>query len=155
VAQDDVPKNETDDNGVLRLPIRERNYRDIGESRNLQSKKNGLSLNEIRQVYFEITGDDILGKQVADQVADELGRSGRFTVTTDKESADAALKLYVRHESDTDEPDEKTVAVIVRLVNAKGFVVYPNRKGISGWKYVDTIRKLPLRVAADLVNAKK
>jgi hypothetical protein len=155
VAQDDVPKNETDDNGVLRLPIRERNYRDIGESRNLQSKKNGLSLNEIRQVYFEITGDDILGKQVADQVADELGRSGRFTVTTDKESADAALKLYVRHESDTDEPDEKTVAVIVRLVNAKGFVVYPNRKGISGWKYVGTIRKLPLRVAADLVNAKK
>jgi hypothetical protein len=155
VAQDDLPKNETDDNGVLRLPIRERNYRDIGESRNLQSKRNGLSLNEIKHIYFEITGDEILGKQIAEQVADEIGKSSRFTVTTDKDIADAALKLYVRHESDTDEPDEKTVAVIVRLVNAKGFVVYPNRKGISGWKYVGTIRKLPLRVAADLMNAKQ
>ena len=158
----DVRKDETDDNGVLRLPMRDSNQKSPefranrrdevrGDRRNLS----GLSLGEIKHIYFEVSGDEILGKQITAQLAEELGKSSRFTVTTDKELADAALKLYVRHESDSDEPDEKTVAVIVRLVNARGFVVYPNRKGISGWKYVGTITKLPLRVARDLMKGKK
>ncbi len=161
----DVRKDETDDNGVLRLPMRESNQKSPEfrtnrreESRDVRGdRKNlsGLSLGEIRHIYFELSGDEVLGKQITAQLAEELGKSSRFAITTDKELADAALKLYVRHESDSDEPDEKTVAVIVRLVNAKGFVVYPNRKGVSGWKYVGTITKLPLRVASDLMRAKK
>lgn len=158
--QANIHKDEIDENGVLRLPMRENNQRRFdprhyeGGDRNLKKKMFGNSFSEIKYIYFQTSGDEILGKQIAAQLAEEL-RSSRFTVTTDAELADAALKLYVRHESDTDEPDEKTVAVMVRLVNDKGFVVYPNRKGISGWKYVGTLRKLPLRVAADLLSAKK
>jgi hypothetical protein len=167
-ANDNIRKKETDDNGVLRLPMRESNQNNqrspdfrqnqresSTEVRSHRKKLSGKPFGDIKLIYFEMTGDEILGKQIATQLAEELGKSPRFMVTPDKELADAALKIYVRHESDSDEPDEKTVAVIVRLVNAKGFVVYPNRKGISGWKYVGTIRKLPLRVAADLMNAKK
>lgn len=160
-----ISKDEIDDNGVLRLPMRESNRNSSEprfdrrekstEVRGHSRKFSGKSFNEIKQIYLELSGDEILGKQIAAQIVAELGTSSRFIVTSDKEQADAALKLYVRHESDGDEPDEKTVAVIVRLVNAKGFVVYPNRKGISGWKYVGTINKLPLRVARDLAKTKR
>ena len=155
-----VRKDEIDDDGILRLPMRDNVQRDPHMRRNDSVRSNrrtvrGKSLGEIRYVCLETTGDSVLAKQVADQVSASLSQSKNLTVTTDKEIADAALKLYVRHESDVDDPDEKTVAVIVRLVNAKGFVVYPNRKRISGWKYVGTINKLPARIASDLIAARK
>lgn len=156
-----IGKDEIDENGVLCLPMREPNQRhpdnqyDRTGDRNNRRKLIGKSLTEIKYIYLELSGDEVLSKQIAEQIAAKLVESSRFTVTSDKEQADAALKLYVRHESDSDEPDEKTVAVIVRLVNAKGFVVYPNRKGMSGWKYVGTMEKLPLRLAGDLIKAKR
>lgn len=148
---DKTRRNEIDENGILRLPIRENNRSFPNEkivTRGNQ-KTRGKALSEIKHVYIEITGDQILGAQIAKQISAELGKSGRFSVT-DKDVADAALKIYVRHESDVDDPQEKMVTAIVRLVNEKGFVVYPNRKGISGWKYVGEIGKLPARIAQDL-----
>lgn len=146
----------TDKEEILRLPIREKNdFPQQNITRRGSLRKNaGKSLNEIKQIYIEITGDEILGAQIAGQISDRLGKSGRFVVTDDKEQADAALKIYIRHESDVDEPEEKMVTAIVRLVNVKGFVVYPNRKGISGWKYIGEIAKLPARIAQDLTTAR-
>ncbi len=144
-------KNEIDENGILRLPIRENNRSFPNEkivTRGNQ-KNRGKSFNEIKKIYIEITGDGILGAQIAEQISNELGKSGRFSIT-DKEQADAALKIYIRHESDVDNPQEKMVTALVRLVNAQGFVVYPNLKRISGWKYVGEIAKLPARIAQDL-----
>lgn len=147
----------TDKDGILRLPIRDSNQRIPGNEggTNVVRSGNGKSIKgkpfaEIKQIFIEISGDGVLGKQIAERLSAELQNSGRFSVTKDKESADAALKIYVRHESDVDEPSEKMVAVIVRLVNAEGFVVYPNQKDISGWKYVGEIIKLPKRIADDL-----
>jgi hypothetical protein len=147
-------ENGTDKEGILRLSIRETNdfpRRNITRHGNLQ-KNPGKSLNEIKQIFIEISGDEILGKQIAEKISGDIQNSGRFVITTDKEIADAALKIYVRHESDVDAPEEKMVTAIVRLVNAEGFVVYPNRKGISGWKYVGEIGKLPKRIAGDLTK---
>jgi Periplasmic protein TonB, links inner and outer membranes len=146
-------RKEPDDDKVLRLPIRETGITIPGDNRfeiRGNKKFRGKSLNEVKNIYIEITGDLILGKQIAEQTAGEIGSSGRFKTVADKETADAALKLYVRHESDVDAPDEKMVTVIARLVNAEGFVIYPDRKGISGWKYVGELRRLPKRIAADL-----
>jgi len=146
-------KSETDENGILRLPIRGSNQ-SFGNERNVTRGNSkiakGKSLAEIRRIYIEITGDQILGKQIADQISAEFAANGRFIVTNDKESADAALKIYVRHESDVDEPNEKMVTAIVRLVNAEGFIVFPNQKRVSAWKYIGEIGKLPKRIAADL-----
>lgn len=161
VANKSVPKDEVDENGILRLPMREMNREaidkyDLRESRRSWKKKLvGMSFREVKRIYLEISGDAVLGEQIAKQLAEKLGNSGKLFVTTDKDSADAALKLYVRHESDVDDPEEKTVAVVARLVNARGYVIYPNRRGVSAWKYVGTIRKLPVRLAADLINAKR
>lgn len=141
---------------ILRLPIRETQefpQRNNTRTTNLE-KTSGKSLSEIRRIFVEISGDDILGKQIAEQISNEIKSAGKFEITNDKESADAALKIYVRHESDVDAPEEKIVTAIVRLVNAEGFVVYPNERKISGWKYVGEIRRLPKRIAGDLNKAR-
>lgn len=154
-----VRKDEIDEDGILRLPMRENNQQPPNDFRSGTDVRSGgrpligKSLAEVRHVYIEPTGDQVLGKQVAEQVAGSLSQLTNLSVTSDKELADAALKLYVRHESDVDDPDEKTVTVIVRLVNAEGFVVYPNRRRVTGWKYVGPIGKLPSRIAADLMRA--
>lgn len=155
--QEKLRKDEkTDENGVLRLPIRgENKIPKPQETRPaITNKIVGKSFNEIRQIYIDITGDQILGEKISREIRAELEKSGAFVVTTDKESADAALKIYIRHEADGDLPEDASVAAIVRLVNAEGFIVYPNRKRVSGWKYVGTMAKLPQRIASDLIEAK-
>lgn len=147
--------NTTDENGILRVPIRETAvWRPMSDPRSANKKIPGEQIEDVTHVYIEHTGDQVLGKRIAEDIASKLA-GGPLTVTTDQELAGAKMKLHVRHESDVDDPEEKTVAVMVRLVNAKGFVIYPNRKGITGWKYVGTINKLPARVAEDLLKAKK
>lgn len=158
IAANNRRENKTtlDDDKILRLPIRE--TKDFPQRNNTRTtsleKTSGKSLSEIRLIFIEISGDEILGKQIAGQISNEINSAGRFEITNDKESADAALKIYVRHESDVDAPEEKIVTAIVRLVNAKGFVVYPNEREISGWKYVGEIGLLPKRIADDLNNTK-
>lgn len=162
-ANNNLRKDETDENGILRLPIREniqrnpdfeeRNKREA--KRNYEKKLEGKPLNEINLIYIEISGDEILGKQIAEKISAEIGKSGKFSMTNDKESADGALKIQVRREANGDTNDDSSVTAVIRLVNAKGFVVYPNQKGISGWKYVGTVRKIPARISSDLSKAKK
>ncbi|MCY7375717.1 MAG: hypothetical protein LH472_07065, partial [Pyrinomonadaceae bacterium] len=152
-----IRQNETDENGVLRLPVREDNRSFPNEkiATRGKNKLRGKSLSEIKGIYLEISGDQILGNRIATQIAAELEKSGRFSITSDKEQAEAALKIYIRHESDGDSREEASVAAIVRLVNAEGFVIYPNRQRISGWKYVGTMAKLPTRIASDLAKSKR
>lgn len=152
-----------DNDKILRLPIREtkdypvyksKDFPETNKVRKLELQKLlGKPLSEIKLIFVETTGDSILGKQIAEQISNELKSAGKFETTNDKESADAALKIYVRHESDVDAPEQKIVTAIVRLVNAKGFVVYPNERKISGWKYVGEIGRLPKRISDDLNKA--
>ncbi len=147
------PESNTDKDGILRLPIRETNdFAKPNKTRPVITNKIvGKPLNEIKKIFIEISGDEILGQKIAAEIAAEINKLGRFSIT-DKENADAALKIYVRHEADVDAPEEKMVTAIVRLVNEEGFIVYPNQKRISGWKYVGEIGKLPARITADLLK---
>jgi hypothetical protein len=150
-------KDDIDEDGVLRLPIPQNNQKFPNERKNDtrgDRKLRGKDLNEIKVVYIEITGDLVLGRQVSERIAADFEKSGVFITTTDKESADARLKIYVRHESDADTREEASVAAFVWLINEKGFVVYPNQRRVSGWKYVGTLAKLPARIAGDLIKAK-
>ncbi len=148
-----VKKENTDENGVLRMPIR--GYREKeGITRNGRPF-HGKPLGEIKQIYIEISGDIVLGNRLRDEISAELQKATNFIIVTDKDQADAALKVYVRDEADGDEPEDKSVALFVRLVNSEGFVVYPNLKRVSGWKYVGVISKLPPRIALDLAKAVK
>lgn len=153
--KDKIPSEErgTDKNGVLRLPIRENNKyfpKENNATRNIKIR--GKSLAEIRKIYIEITGDDILGGRIKDEISAELSRSNISVVQT-KQEADGRLIIYIRDESDGDEPEDKSITIILRLVNEEGFVIFPNRKGVSGWKYIGVIGKLPPRISNDLANA--
>jgi hypothetical protein len=153
MAERTLPEeNGTDGNGVLRLPIRE-NRRDF--PRRIERMRNqkipGKSLAEMRKIFIEITGDEILGAQVKDELAAELGRANLSVVPT-KDEADGRLIIHIRHESDGDAPEDKSITAIVRLVNEEGFLVFPDRQGVSGWKYVGVIGKLPPRIAKDLTD---
>lgn len=155
-------KDVTDEDGVLRLPIRETNQKNPDYEFERESAKRGetkkirgKAIAEMKKFYVEITGDQILGDQFREQILAEFQKSNLFSVTADKEAADGRLLIYIRHESDGDQPQDKSITAIVRLVNAEGFVVFPNRKNVSAWKYVGVIGKLPPRIAGDLVNASK
>lgn len=143
-----------DENGILRLPIIGDN-RKFDPPRAVNTTESIKSLAEIKSIYIEISGDKVLGEKIGERIAADIQNSGAFAITTDRESADAALKIYVRHESDADTREEASVAAVVRLVNAKGFVVYPNVPRVSGWKYVGTLARLPARIAGDLIRARK
>ncbi|MEZ5428717.1 MAG: hypothetical protein R2747_20900 [Pyrinomonadaceae bacterium] len=146
----------SDSDGILRLPIYGEKELVKNDPRAVpRNKLTGRPLSEIKRVFIEISGDEVLGRQIAEKISVEAGRSGRFVFTPDKESADAALKIYVRHESDVDDPDEKMVTAVIRLVNDKGYVVYPVRRGVIGWKYVGPISKLPGRIARELSSGSK
>lgn len=158
IANNNLRKEETDENGILRLPLREKvrseSQQRIYGDRNGDKKLTGLTLNEITSIYIDISGDENLSKEIIEKVSAEFAKSGKFTVVNDKETADGRLKIQIRRETEG-EMSEASVTAVVRLINAKGFVVYPNRKGISGWKYVGAVGKIPARIASDLSKAKK
>lgn len=159
-ANNNPSKEEIDENGILRLPMREKIQkrpdfeRRESESRTGNKKLNGLPLNEITTIYIDISGDENLSKEITEKISTEFAKSGKFTVTKDKELAQGRLKIQIRRETEGDLNDASVTAV-VRLINAKGFVVYPTRKGISGWKYVGAVGKIPARIVSDLSKAKK
>lgn len=147
-------KSYTDENGILRLPIRERNemFATDGGGTRGNAKPRGKTLSEVALVYIEITGDAVYGHKIREALTAEINAAGPLRITGDKDAADAAMKIYVRHESDAETRDEASITAIVRLVNAKGFVIYPDLKRVSGWKYVGTVGKLPKRISRDLLN---
>lgn len=151
-AQDKKPKNlqnnYTDSNGVLRLPIRETGN-NFDERETVRSPiKLGKSLNEVKRIFLDISGDENLGGQIQEQISDEILKNGTFTIVP-KEKAEARLRIFVRRES-----EDGTATAIVRLINAERFVVYPNRKRVTAWKYVGQAVNLPKRIVQDIVSTK-
>lgn len=134
---------------IVRLPIRESGTENPNTVRNIQKIKRGKLLAEVKNIYVEVLGDENFSGQINRLLSDEITKNKAFTVLTDKEQADAALKISVQHD-----PEDKFIRVIVRLVNAEGFVIYPSGKGLIGWKYAGKAEDLPKRIVRDLINAK-
>jgi hypothetical protein len=64
-------------------------------TRTVESVAAPVTLNRVRKIYLEISGDARLGQQVRQLLARKLQESGRFIVTEEKDVADAAFKLFV------------------------------------------------------------
>ena len=150
-AQDNKPENLQNNSNlteVWRLPIRE-NGDDFERREAIRSPiRRGKSLNEIGRIYLDISGDETFGRQIQEQISAEFLKNKSLTIVP-KEKAEARLIIYVRRESDDD-----TASAIVRVVNAEGFVIYPNRKHVTGWKYIGQAVNLPKRIVQDLISAK-
>jgi len=114
--------------------------------------ESGKSLKNIKYIFVEVSGDEKYGRQVGEQLMDKLNASRRFSAVNNRDKADGLLKVSVRREHDNGADENTIVSAIVRLVNADGFVVFPNKRRVSGWKYVGNATKIPDQIVKDLIK---
>ena len=117
-------------------------------------KESGKTIAEIKYLYIEVSGDERFGRQLGEQIMDKINANQRFLAVNNKEKADGMLKVAVRREHDNVRDEQTIVTATVRLVNAEGFVVFPNRKKVSAWRYVGPATEIPARVVRDLTLRK-
>jgi hypothetical protein len=105
----------------------------------------GASLLAVKKVHVDPFGDDSLGKQFRDQLTSALRANRRFSLTTNRDDADAVLKGKIT----TTRPEQ--VSATVRLVNAKGEVVWPINGAGAGKQYHGAIANIASQIARDLL----
>jgi hypothetical protein len=105
----------------------------------------GASLPEVKKVHVASFGDDSIGRQFYDQLISALRGNLRFSLTTDPNEADAELKGKITATR------AEQVSVSVRLVNAKGEVVWPVKGHSLGKQYQGSIANITGQIARDLI----
>jgi len=106
----------------------------------------GVSLLAVKKVYVDPFGDDPIGKQFRDQLTTALLANRRFTLSTSRDEADAVLKGKLT----TTRPEQ--VSVTLRLVNAKGDVLWPVKGHGAGKQYQGPVANITGQIARDLLD---
>ena len=105
----------------------------------------GASLLAVKKVHVDPFGDDSLGKQFRDQLTSALRANRRFTLTVNRDEADAVLKGKIT----TTRPEQ--VSATVRLVNAKGELLWPIKGPGAGKQYQGSVATIAGQIARDLL----
>jgi hypothetical protein len=105
----------------------------------------GAALLSVKKVHIDQFSEDPIGKQFRDQLTAALRANRRFTITNNRDEADAVLKGKVTA------PRPEQVSATVRLVNAKGEVVWPPKGPITGKQYQGPIVVITGQIARDLL----
>ena len=105
----------------------------------------GASLLAVKKVHVDPFGDDSIGKQFRDQLTAALRANRRFTLTVNRDEADAVLKGKIT----TTRPEQ--VSATVRLVNAKGVVLWPINGPVTGKQYQGPVATVTSQIARDLL----
>lgn len=105
----------------------------------------GASLHAIKKVHIDPFGDDSIGKQFRDQLTVALRANRRFTLTANRDEADAVLKGKMT----ATRPEQASATV--RLVNARGEVIWPIKGPVSGKQYQGTVATIAGQIARDLL----
>jgi hypothetical protein len=90
-------------------------------------------------------GDDSIGKQFRDQLTSAMRANRRFSLTANRDEADAVLKGRIT----TARPEQ--VSATVRLVNAKGEVLWPVKGPVTGKQYQGPVAIITAQIARDLL----
>src|SRR5262249_55740214 len=101
----------------------------FAEARGGRLAPDGASLPAGKKIHADPFGDDSIGKQFRDQLIAALHVNRRFTLTTNRDEADAVLKGKLTATG----PGQ--MSATVRLVNAKGEVLWPVNGPITGKQY--------------------
>jgi hypothetical protein len=121
---------------------------DIAQNETLRTQRStpeGASLIEIKKVHVASFGDDSIGRQFRDQLISAISGNLRFSLTTNPNEADAELKGRIT----ATRPEQ--VSASVRLVNAKGEVIWPIKGPILGKQYQGSIPTITSQIARDLL----
>jgi hypothetical protein len=105
----------------------------------------GASLLAVKKVHVDPFGDDPIGKQFRDQLTSALQANRRFSLTANRDEADAVLKGKIT----TTRPEQ--VSATVRLVNAKGAVLWPRNGPGAGKQYQGAGATIAGQIARDLL----
>jgi hypothetical protein len=105
----------------------------------------GASLLAVKKIHVDPFGDDSIGKQFRDQLTAALRANRRFTLTANRDEADAVLKGKIT----TTRPEQ--VSATVRLVNAKGEVLWPIKGPVAGKQYQGPVANITGQIARDLL----
>ena len=139
---------------VKKFPVIE-SREDTYENTNTRSiNESGKSLKNIKYIYIEVSGDEKFGRQMGEQLLDKFNADKRFLAVNNKEKADGLLKVSVRREHDNAKDEQTFVTATIRLVNSDGFVVFPNKKKVSAWRYVGKATEIPAQLVKDLAANK-
>jgi hypothetical protein len=109
----------------------------------------GKPLDEVRQVYVQSVAGNLFTEEFLVELRARLARDSSLKLS-DANQADAALKVSVQPASSR--PDDSRVRVIVRAVNANGYVVWPGSRRGSSWRYVGRPGYVAERIVADLTR---
>jgi hypothetical protein len=109
----------------------------------------GKPLNEVGRVYVQAVADNALNQELLAVIRARLATGGTVQ-DSGADQADAALKVSVRPASTR--ADDLRVSVMVRAVNANGYVVWPGARGGSRWRYIGQPRFVAERIVADLTK---
>jgi hypothetical protein len=137
-----APRRRPDDSPML-IAQREQSPNEILRGKRLAL--DGASLLAVKKVHVDPFGDDSIGKQFHDQLTSALRANRRFSLTANREEADAVLKGKI-----TTTPPEQ-VSATVRLVNAKGAVLWPINGHGAGRQYQGPVATVTSQIARDLL----
>jgi len=105
----------------------------------------GATLIAVKKVHVDPFGDDSIGKQFRDQLTSAMRANRRFSLTANRDEADAVLKGRIT----TARPE--LVSATVRLVNAKGEVLWPVKGPVTGKQYQGSVDIITAQIARDLL----
>jgi hypothetical protein len=107
----------------------------------------GKPLSEVRRVHAQLVGENSLSQEFLTQLRGRLAVASGVQLS-DSEQADAALKISIRPASAR--AGDRRVVIIVRAANANGYVVWPDSRRGSSWRYVGQPRYVAERLVSDL-----
>jgi hypothetical protein len=115
------------------------------KTRGTQPEPINLSLAAVKRVFVEPAKDEALALNLSNALAENLRATSRFTVASDREEADALLKVsLVRSKG---EP----VSIVVRVLNTRGNVIWPLQSTASHGTYPMATENVAAQIVRDLV----
>ncbi len=115
----------------------------VSDLRGNRARLDTLSLHEVRTICLSVRGDERLGNQLLAAITARLQSSRRVSVTRDRETADAMLRLNL-----TQEGQQSSMQVM--LLDASGLVIWnPQARSAK----IDSVEQSAAQVAADLLES--
>jgi hypothetical protein len=153
LAQREPNTRERDENFVGRslLPNSSANAEpdEVGTRGVWDRKSMGKPLGEVRRVHVQVVGGIASGEKFLTELRTRLTRDSSVQLS-DADQADAALKISVQPASSR--ADDPRMIVVVRAVNANGYVVWPASRRGSSWRYVGQPGYVAERIVTDLTR---
>ena len=128
----------------------------IEATRALPAGRDAATLLTARKIYLDVTGERLPSRSVREALTGGLQAGGEFAVAQNPDEADAVFRISVRRESAgaaAAGARAEKVAIVARLVNAKGDVIWPSAR--ADWRAAGEAKGLVERMVRAVLGAKR